>query len=120
VALLYRGCVVSATLIELLHLAENPRILWRRAGQFITAVATGFAHHAGGIFGSVYIAIADYWNLNGLLDGGDDLPIGGARVTLAAGTWVDSYAFDAKALRQLGDFYRDNGLVIPTGANLSW
>jgi len=51
-------------------LAENPRICGGRAANH-HRVATGFAHHAGGIFGSVYIAIADYWNLNGLLDGGE-------------------------------------------------
>ena len=51
----------------LLHLPKNPRIGGRSATDH-HGIAICFAHHAGGVFGRVDVAIADDGNFHGLLD----------------------------------------------------
>ena len=56
--------------------------------------------------------------LYGLLDAGDELPVGGAAVALGAGARVDGDGFDACCLGQLGDVDGDDGVFVPAGAEL--
>src|SRR5436309_3487784 len=73
-------------------------------------VAAGFAHHSNGVFGLVDVTVADHGNIHGLLDGGDNAPVGGAGVALFASARVDGDGFDADALRHFRDVDRNNGI----------
>jgi len=101
----------------LLHLRENPRVGGGRAADHY-GVAAGLLDHALGIFGHVDVAITDYGNAYGLLDGGDDVPVGLAGVALHACARVDGDAFDADGFGEPGDVDRDDGIFVPAGAEL--
>src|SRR5258706_6696509 len=111
------GGVVAAGGGVLLHLRENPGIGGGGAANHY-GVATGLLDHALGIFGSVDVAIANNGNADGLLDGGDDVPVGLAGVTLHARAWVDGDGFDTDGFGELGDVDRDDGVFVPAGAEL--
>src|SRR5450432_4138088 len=96
---------------ELLHLGKNPGVGGGGAADH-DGVATCFLDHAGGVFGSVDVAVADDGNLDGLLDAGDEGPVGVAGVALGAGAGVDGEAFYAGGLREFGDVDGDDGIFV--------
>src|SRR5271163_2158539 len=108
-------CVVTATGGVLLHLGEDPGIGGGGAADH-HGVAASFAHHARGVFWGVDVAVANHGNSYGLLDGGDDVPVGGAGVTLGAGARVDSHAFDAYGFGEFRDLHGDDGVFVPPSA----
>src|SRR4029077_7248920 len=81
-------------------------------------IAAGDAYDARGVFGSVDVAVTNDGNAHGLLDGRDEVPVGGASVALGAGARVNGYGFDARFLCQLGNVYGDDGVFVPAGAEL--
>src|SRR5580658_278381 len=109
--------VVTAGRRVLLHLPKNPGVGGRSAADH-HGVAAGFADHPFGVFRRVDVAIADDGNLHRLLHGGDDAPVSRASVALRSRARVDRDAFDSHVFSHLSDLNRDDGLVVPPGAEL--
>src|SRR5260221_5208083 len=111
------GRVVTATGGVLQHLGKDPGIGGGGAADH-DGVAAGLPHHALGVFRRVDVAIADDGNAHGLLDGGDEIPVGLAGVALHARARVDGDGFDADGFRELGDVNGYDGILVPAGAQL--
>src|ERR1700675_136500 len=105
------GRVVAAGGGILLHLRKNPRVGGGSAADH-HGVAAGLLDHALGVFGSIDVAIANYGDANGLLDGEDDVPVGVAGVALHARARVDRDSFHADGLGEFGDVNRDDGVFV--------
>src|SRR5258706_6442433 len=111
------GRVVTATGGVLQHLGKDPGIGGGGAADH-DGVAAGLPLHALGVFRRVDVAIADDGNAHGLLDGGDEIPVGWAGVALHARARVDGDGFDADGFRELGDVNGYDGILVPAGAQL--
>ena len=109
------GRVVTATGGVLQHLGKDPGISGGGAADH-DGVAAGLLHHALGVFRRVDVAIAYYGNADGLLDRGDDIPVGLAGVALHARARVNGDGFDTDGFGELGDVDGDDGVFVPTGA----
>src|SRR5579862_2925492 len=111
------GLTVVTSSAEFRHLRENPGIGGSGAANH-HGIAIGFGHDARSILRRLDVAIANHRYFHGLLYRGDDLPVGTAGIALDARTRMDGYRFDAQRLRQPGHFHRNDGLVVPAGAQL--
>src|SRR4030088_37896 len=111
------GRVVAASGGVLLHLGEDPGIGGGGAADH-HGVAAGLLHHALGVFGRIDVAVADYGNADGLLYRGDDAAVGLAGVALHTRARVDRDGFDADGFGEFGDVDGDDGVFVPTGAEL--
>src|SRR5258707_6656651 len=111
------GRVVTATGGVVEHVGKGPGIGGGGAADH-DGVAAGLPHHALGVFRRVDVAIADDGNAHGLLDGGDEIPVGLAGVALHARARVDGDGFDADGFRKLGDVNGYDGILVPAGAQL--
>src|SRR3984893_8227943 len=109
--------VVAAAGGVLLHLRKDPGIGGGCPADH-DGVAAGLLHHALGVFRRIDVAIADHGNADGLLDRGDEVPVGLAGVALHARPWMDSDGFDADGLRELGYVDGDDRIFVPAGADL--
>src|ERR1700722_8718480 len=110
-------CVVTALRRVLLHLPKNPRVSGGGPADH-DGVAARFADHAFGIFGGVDVAVTDDGNLHRLFHSGDDAPVGGAGVTLQSRARMDSNTFDSHVFGHHSDLDRNDGLVVPSSAQL--
>src|SRR5271169_6913201 len=111
------GRVVPATGGVLLHLPENPGVGGGSAANH-HGVAAGFANHPLGVFGSIDVTITNDGNSHRLLHGGDDAPVGSARIALQARARVHGDAFDADVFRHFCDFDRHDRIFVPAGSQL--
>src|SRR5271168_792480 len=112
------GQIVAAGGWVLLHLQENPRVSGGGAPDH-HGVAARFLYDTLGVHGRLNIAVANDRNFHGLLDGGDQLPIGAAGVALFARTRVHGDGFDADAFRKLRHLDGDDGVFVPASAQFN-
>ena len=75
--------------------------------------------HANRIFRRENVAVADDGNPDGLLDLADQRPIGPAGVALRSCSSVDRDGLQAAVLGDASHLHRDDGLFIPSGAELA-
>ena len=112
------GLVVAAGFYVLQDLAEDPGIRRSRTADH-HSVAAGLLIHANRILRRENVAVADDGNLDGLLDLADQRPIGPAGVALRACTSVDRDGLQPAVLGDTRHLHRNDGLVIPAGAELA-
>src|SRR5262249_21999190 len=115
VAVGLRGLIVALRRLILRDLTEDPRVGAGGAADH-NGVATGLADHAGGIFGSEYIAVADYGDFDRGFYFGDAGPVGLAAVALLAGARVQGDGLQSAFLGELRHADGDEFLVAPAGA----
>ena len=109
------GSVVATGGDILRHLAENPRVGSGGAADH-HGVAAGNAYDALGIFWRIDVAVADDGDAYGLLDGGDEVPVGTAAVALGSGARVDGDPLDSGVLGHSRYVHGDHGVFVPAGA----
>ena len=67
----------------IVRLGNQPRVTERGAANHYS-VDPGMSQHSFGVFGTVYISVADDRNFDGLFDGGNNVPIRGSRIEVGA------------------------------------
>src|SRR5580704_13393018 len=111
------GRIVPASRGILLHLPKNPRVSGGGAA-YHHGVAAGFADHALGVFRGVDVAVTDDGDLHCLFHRSNDAPVGSAGVTLQSRARMHRDAFDTNTFRHFGDFDGDDGVFVPSSAEL--
>ncbi len=101
-----------------MNLAEDPRVRGGGAADH-DAVAAGVLEHAHGVFGAEDVAVAHYGNRDGLLEGGDQVPVGVPGVALRASAAVQRDALQADVFGDAADLAADDVVVVPAGAELA-
>src|ERR1035438_1352541 len=115
VAVGVRGDVVATGARVLRHLAEYPGV-GRRGTADHHGVATSHLYDTLGIFGRIHVAVADYWNADGLLDRRNQGPIGAAAVALGSGAGMDRDAFDSRIFGHSCNVDGHYGILVPASA----